>query len=100
VALAGVVTSDAEGRMEGVLVTARPEGGNVTVTVISDDQGRYAFPASKLEPGRYTLFIRAVGYELAGQVVVEIETNKPRSADIKRRRQRISHRNSLVQSGW
>ena len=83
VALTGVVTSDAEGRMEGVLVTARPEGGNVTVTVISNDQGRYAFPASKLEPGKYTLAIRAVGYELPGQVAVEIETNKPRSADIK-----------------
>ena len=61
VALTGVVTSDAEGRMEGVLVAARPEGGNVTVTVISDDQGRYAFPASKLQPGKYTLAIRAVG---------------------------------------
>jgi virginiamycin B lyase len=83
VALTGVVTSEAEGRMEGVLVTARPEGGNVTVTVMSDDQGRYAFPASKLQPGKYTLAIRAVGYELPGQVAVEIETNKPRSADIK-----------------
>jgi virginiamycin B lyase len=83
VALTGVVTSDAEGRMEGVLVTAKPEGGNVTVTVISDNQGRYSFPASKLQPGKYNLAVRAVGYELPGMTAVEIETNKTRPADIK-----------------
>jgi virginiamycin B lyase len=82
-ALTGAVTSDSEGRMEGVLVTARPEGGNMTITVISDDQGRYAFPPSKLQPGKYTLAVRAVGYELAGQAAAEIEPNKPAHADIK-----------------
>ena len=63
-ALTGVVTSEAEGHMGGVLVTARPQGANMTVTVISDDQGRYAFPPGKLQPGKYILTIRAVGYEL------------------------------------
>jgi virginiamycin B lyase len=82
-ALTGVVTSDAEGRMEGVLVTARPEGENMTVTVISDDQGRYAFPANKLQTGKYTVAIRAVGYELVGQTAVEIDTDKTGHADIK-----------------
>ena len=60
-ALTGFVTSDAEGRMGGVLITARPQGANMTVTVISDDQGRYAFPPGKLQPGKYALTIRAVG---------------------------------------
>src|ERR1700730_16672937 len=83
VALTGVVTSDAEGRMEGVLVTARSEGGTITVTVISDNQGRYTFPASKLQPGKYALAIRAVGYELAGQAGTEIGSNKTAHADIK-----------------
>jgi len=82
-ALTGVVTSEAEGRMEGVLVTARPEGGNISVTVISDNQGRYSFPASKLQPGKYSLAVRAIGYELPGMTAVEIETNKTRPADIK-----------------
>ena len=72
-ALTGVVTSEAEGRMEGVLVTARPQGANLTVTVISDDQGRFAFPPGKLQPGKYALTIRAVGYELAGQTAAEIK---------------------------
>jgi virginiamycin B lyase len=83
VALTGVVTSDAEGRMEGVLVTARPAGGPIAVTVISDSQGRYAFPASKLQPGKYALAIRAAGYELAGQAGTEIGSGKTAHADIK-----------------
>jgi virginiamycin B lyase len=82
-ALTGVVTSDAEGHMEGVLVTARPEGGNVTVTVISDDKGQYLFPSTKLQPGKYTLAVRAVGYELSGQAVPQVEANKTAHSDIK-----------------
>src|SRR5258708_16421282 len=81
--LSGVVTSDAEGHMEGVLVTARPEGANMTVTVISDEQGRYAFPTGKLQPGKYSLGIRAVGYELAGQMAAEIKAEKGTHVDIK-----------------
>src|SRR5258708_2708875 len=82
-ALSGSVTSDAEGHMEGVLVTARPEGANMTVTVISDGQGRYAFPTGKLQPGKYSLGIRAVGYELAGQMAAEIKADKGTHVDIK-----------------
>ena len=82
-ALTGVVTSDAEGHMEGVLVTARPEGGNITVTVITDNQGHYVFPPTKLQPGKYTLAIRAVGYELPGQAVAQVESNKMSRSDIK-----------------
>ncbi len=81
--LTGMVTSDAEGHLGGVLVTARPEGANTTVTVISDDQGHYAFPPGKLQPGKYTLAIRAAGYELAGQAVAEIKPDKAAQVDIK-----------------
>jgi virginiamycin B lyase len=83
VALTGVVTSDAEGRMEGVLVTAKPDDGNIRITVISDDQGRYAFPAGRLQQGKYSLAIRAVGYELPGPIAVDVPTGKPAHADIK-----------------
>src|SRR6202158_871751 len=82
-ALTGTVTSDAEGHMGGVLVTARAEGANMTVTVISDDQGLYSFPPGKLQPGKYALTIRAVGYELAGQTVAEIKPGKTARTDIK-----------------
>jgi virginiamycin B lyase len=71
-ALCGRVSSLEEGPMEGVLVTARREGANFTVTVVSDTQGQYKFPASRLEPGSYSVSIRAVGFELPdpGQIKI------------------------------
>ena len=54
-ALTGQVTSAEEGAMEGVLVSAKKAGSTVTITVVSDAQGRYSFPAAKLEPGQYSL---------------------------------------------
>src|SRR5438132_456168 len=64
-ALAGQVTSAEEGAMEGVIVSAKKDGSTITVSVISNAQGRYSFPASRLDGGRYTLQIRAAGYDLA-----------------------------------
>ena len=71
-ALAGQVASTEEGPMEGVIVSAKKDGSTITVSVITNAQGRYSFPAARLEPGRYSLQIRAVGYDLEG----------PKSADI------------------
>src|SRR5258707_14777518 len=82
-ALTGMVSSEAEGRMEGVLVTAEPEGGKVRVSVFSDEQGHYAFPEERLKPGKYELAIRAVGYELPAPVKVELAAGKPGHADIR-----------------
>jgi virginiamycin B lyase len=64
-ALSGRVTSPAEGPMEGVLVSAKREGSSKTVTVVSRADGRYTFPADRLEPGRYAVSVRAVKYALA-----------------------------------
>src|SRR5579864_4934310 len=61
IALSGLVSSVEEGQMEGVLVSAKKGGSTITVTVVSDAQGRYRFPLSKLPPGQYALHIRAVG---------------------------------------
>ena len=36
IALQGTVSSDVEGKMEGVLVSAKKLGGTITVTVASD----------------------------------------------------------------
>ena len=56
-ALTGPVTSGEEGPMEGVLVSAKKAGSTVTITVVSDAQGNYSFPAAKLEPGQSSLRI-------------------------------------------
>src|SRR4051794_15911188 len=70
--LTGHVTSAEEGNMEGVVVSARKAGATVTVSVISDADGKFSFPAAKLETGSYALKIRAIGYELDGPKTVEV----------------------------
>jgi virginiamycin B lyase len=69
-ALTGIVSSTAEGPMEGVLVSAKRVDGSITVTVVSDSAGRYRFPFGTLKAGTYNLAIRAVGYVLPPQKVV------------------------------
>ena len=82
VALTGQVTSTAEGPMEGVVVTAEREGSTIAVSVISDADGRYRFPADRLQAGPHALSIRAVGYELEGPRAAEIGTSGPTSVDL------------------
>src|SRR5262249_11123834 len=82
VALTGRVTSAQEGAMEGVLVSAHRDGSPVTVTVVSDKDGRYAFPADRLAPGRYALAIRAVGYELDGSATAEVAPERAANVDL------------------
>jgi virginiamycin B lyase len=82
-ALTGVVTSDQEGPMEGVLVTAKKAGSTVATTVVTNKEGRYSFPASRLEPGDYTIKIRAAGYDLDGKGAAQIAADKPATADLK-----------------
>jgi virginiamycin B lyase len=82
-ALTGQVSSQQEGAMEGVLVSAKKAGGTITITVVSDDKGRFSFPASKLSPGQYAISIRAIGFDLDGPKSVELTADKTASADIK-----------------
>src|SRR5262245_3487919 len=81
-ALAGQVSSAEEGAMEGVLVSAKRAGSTVTVTVVSDKQGRYSFPAARLQPGTYGLKVRAVGYELASPSSVQVASGRAATANL------------------
>ena len=80
-ALTGKVAAE-QGALEGVLVSAKKDGGTVTITVVSDKDGRYSFPAAKLEPGQYALRIRAVGYDLDNTKPVSIAVDKTAIADL------------------
>ena len=71
-ALTGSVSSAAAGAMAGVLVSAQKAGSPVTVTVVSDEHGRFRFPGGRLSPGQYALRIRATGYDLAGPRTIEL----------------------------
>jgi streptogramin lyase len=86
VALTGLVISDEEGPMEGVVVTARAEGSPISISVVTDDKGRYNFPASKLADGDYGLKIRAIGYEILGPTGIDVRSGVTANAIIKVRR--------------
>jgi len=85
-ALTGRVSSEEEGAMEGVLVSARKAGSTVTITVVSDEKGRYNFPSKKLEPGQYAIVVRAVGYEVDGAVAATITPAQTAAVDLKLRK--------------
>ena len=82
-ALSGQVTSDAEGAMEGVVVSAKKPGSTVTVSVISDAKGRYSFPADRLPAGKYNITIRAAGYDLSAPTTADVADAKVATADLK-----------------
>ena len=85
-ALTGIVSSQAEGAMEGVLVSARRTGSTMTITVVSDAQGRFAFPGNRLEPGAYAVRIRATGYDLEGPSGVDVAAGRTAQLDLKLRK--------------
>jgi hypothetical protein len=85
-ALAGRVSSQEEGNMEGVVVRAKKAGSTITVSVVTDAQGHYRFPAERLDAGQYGLSIRAAGYMLEGPDNVTITAQKNASADLKLRK--------------
>src|SRR5437016_1079350 len=81
-ALTGIVSSEAEGKMEGVVVTARRAKSIVQVSVTTDADGRYSFPRNRLEPGEYTLSIRTVGYDIESPTKPTVN-GKAATSDIK-----------------
>lgn len=83
VALTGTVTSAEEGAMEGVLVSAKRVGAPITISVVSDQQGHYRFPSAKLDPGQYTIGIRAAGYDLDGSKTVVVAAQSTATADLR-----------------
>src|SRR5215467_1588052 len=96
--LAGQIASTAEGAMEGVVVSAKKAGSTITVSVVSDAQGHFGFPAGRLEPGSYALRIRAAGYELDGPKTVEIGSQDTPVALTLRKAQNIA--STLTSAEW
>ncbi len=63
-ALTGTVSSREEGKMEGVVVSAKRPGSTIMVSVSTNAQGQFSFPKDRLAPGAYDITMRAVGYTL------------------------------------
>ena len=98
-ALSGEVSSTEEGKMEGVVVSAKKDGSTISVSVVTDATGRYAFPAARLEPGHYTLKARAAGYELDGSSAADVVAGGEASANIKLKKVRNLSA-SLTNAEW
>jgi streptogramin lyase len=82
--LQGEVSSAAEGRMEGVVVTAKSDNSTIGVSVVTDAQGHYRFPAGRLPAGNYVLAIRAIGYEMEGPALAMLaDAGKPAQVNLK-----------------
>ena len=71
--------------MEGVIVSAKKDGSPITISVITNAQGRYSFPAAR-RPGRYSLQIRAVGSTSKAPKNADVAAGQPASADLKLRK--------------
>ena len=82
-ALQGTVSSSQGGAMEGVLVSAKKAASTITITVVSDREGRYRFPSSRLEAGEYALRVRAVGYELETPAAATVARERMTTVDLK-----------------
>ena len=85
-ALSGQVASAEEGKMEGVLVSAKRDGTTITTTVITDERGVYRFPVSRLAPGHYTINIRATGYDLNSPAAIDISSSHSATLNLKLRK--------------
>src|SRR5437773_5083061 len=81
--LTGQVSSAEEAAMEGVVVSAKKDGSTISISVVTDARGRFAFPAARLEPGHYTLKARAAGYELDGAKAADVAAGSEAKADIR-----------------
>src|SRR3984893_3066226 len=82
-ALSGQVASAEEGPMEGVVVSAKKDGSTISISVVTNAAGRFAFPVARLEPGRYALKARAAGYELDGARAADVVSGQEAKAEIK-----------------
>lgn len=69
--------------MAGVLVSAQQDGSPIRISVVTNEQGRYAFPIGRLEPGHYKLTIRAIGYDLLIAGSADVVADQSARADLK-----------------
>src|SRR5213594_38705 len=72
--------------MEGVVISAREDGSTVSISAVTNAEGRFAFPAERLESGHYTLKARAAGYELDGAKSAAVAAGQEAKVEIKLRK--------------
>jgi streptogramin lyase len=71
--LSGAIKAADGKAMDGVTVSAKPEGGTITTTVFTDQSGRYYFPP--LPAGHYHVWAQALSFQTA-KGDVELSANR------------------------
>jgi virginiamycin B lyase len=66
-----------------VVVSAKKDGSTISISVVTNAEGRFAFPIARLEPGHYTLKARAPGYELDGACATDVASGHEAKVEIK-----------------
>ena len=82
IALQGIVRSQQEGVMEGVVISAKRLRSTITISVVSNERGEYRFPKTKLPEGVYELSIRAIGYQLPVKKTITISSAQTSIANL------------------
>src|SRR4029077_17139146 len=59
------------------------DGSTISISVVTNAAGRFAFPAARLDPGHYALKARAAGYELDGASTADVASGQEAKAEIK-----------------
>src|SRR4029079_12861276 len=73
--LSGSIKSAAGEAMGGVMVSAKPQGGTITTTVLTDETGRYYFPP--LPAGQYRVWAQALAFQ-TGKGEIDLGSAKVR----------------------
>ena len=81
-ALTGIVSSTQEGKMEGVVVSAKRTGSTIMISVSTNAQGQYSFPQDRLVPGVYNITMRAAGFTLQ-PTAASIQSGRSTQLDLK-----------------
>src|SRR5262249_16826526 len=82
-ALTGVVSSQAEAKMEAVVVTPHQSRSIVQPTLLPTAHWRYSSPPPRLKPAKSPPAIRAVGYALDSPAKATVAPDKAATADIR-----------------
>src|SRR5437867_11716176 len=80
VSLTGHIKSDEEGLMDGVAVSARRAGSNMTGRVLWKARGVSSCPQNRRDAGQYCITGRARGYDLASPVTLAASPQSAASA--------------------
>ena len=78
--LSGIVKSSDGAALGGVMVSAKPQGGTITTTVLTDEAGRYYFPP--LATGKYRVWAQALSFA-ADKGEIDLGATKKRDFTLK-----------------